>query len=63
NHSIRTSFDDGKTWPNRVLLDIGRGAGYPSLSRADRGHVGIVYEGSGAKLVYQRVSLKDLMGR
>lgn len=63
NHSIRTSFDDGKTWPSRVLLDIGRGAGYPSLSRADRDHVGIVYEGSGAKLVYQRVSLKDLMRR
>ena len=63
HHSIRTSFDDGMTWPKRVLLDIGRGAGYPSLSRADDNHVGIVYEGSGAKLVYQRLSLKDLMGR
>ena len=63
HHSIRTSFDDGMTWPKRVLLDIGGGAGYPSLSRADDNHVGIVYEGSGAKLVYQRLSLKDLMGR
>ena len=63
HHSIRTSFDDGMTWPRRLLLDIGRGAGYPSLSRAGRSHVGIVYEGSGAKLVYQRLSLDDLLGR
>ncbi|MFP6702643.1 MAG: exo-alpha-sialidase [Planctomycetaceae bacterium] len=63
HHSIRTSFDDGMTWPRRVLLDIGRGAGYPSLSRAGGKHVGIVYEGSGAKLVYQRLSLDDLLGR
>ena len=52
HHSIRVSFDDGMTWPRRVLLDIGRGAGYPSLSRAGKRHVGLVYEGSGAKLVW-----------
>ncbi len=63
HHSIRTSFDDGKSWPRRLLLDVGRGAGYPSLTRADDKHVGIVYEGSGAKLVFQRVSLRDLAGR
>ncbi|MEO1995013.1 MAG: exo-alpha-sialidase [Planctomycetaceae bacterium] len=62
-HSIRTSFDDGMTWPRRLLLDIGGGAGYPSLSRAGSDHMGIVYEGSGAKLVYQRLSRNDLLGR
>ncbi|MBQ16703.1 MAG: sialidase [Planctomycetaceae bacterium] len=62
HHSIRTSFDDGMTWPHRLLLDVGRGAGYPSLSRVDRDHVGLVYEGSGAKLVFERLSLRELVG-
>ena len=63
HHSIRVSFDDGMTWPRRVLLDIGRGAGYPSLSRAGKRHVGLVYEGSGAKLVFERFHIDELTGR
>jgi len=62
HHSIRTSFDEGMTWPHRRLLDIGRGAGYPSLSRVDRDHVGLVYEGSGAKLVFERLAIGELTG-
>ncbi len=63
HHSIRVSFDDGVTWPeeNRTLLDEFRGAGYPSLSRVDDTHVGIVYEGSQADLVFERLSLKELL--
>src|SRR5207253_1378226 len=53
HHTIQVSFDDGMTWPSshRLLLDEGRGAGYPSLSRIDDEHVGIVYEGSQSHLV------------
>jgi sialidase-1 len=59
HHSIQVSFDEGKTWPEegRMLLDEGRGAGYPSLTRIDNQHVGIVYEGSGSHLVFEKLSI------
>ena len=65
HHSIQVSFDEGKTWPakNRLLLDEGRGAGYPSLTRVDDRHVGIVYEGSGAHLVFERIPIDTLVKR
>ena len=63
HHTIQVSFDDGRTWPesHHRLLDEGRGAGYPSLTRVDDGHVGIVYEGSQAHLVFEKLSLDELM--
>ena len=44
HHSIQVSFDDGRTWPEkyRLLLDEGRSNGYPSMTRIDASHVGIV---------------------
>jgi sialidase-1 len=63
HHSIQVSFDDGKTWPetHRRLLDEGRGAGYPSLTRVDEKHVGIGYEGSQAHLMFERFSIEELV--
>jgi sialidase-1 len=63
HHSIQVSFDEGRTWPetHRLLLDEGRGAGYPSLSRVDDKHIGIVYEGSGAHLVFERIPIEELL--
>lgn len=63
HHTVQVSFDDGLTWPDshHWLLDEGRGAGYPSLSRVDRDHVGIVYEGSQAHLVFQKLPIIDLL--
>lgn len=63
HHSIQVSFDEGKTWPKeyRLLLDEGRGAGYPSLSRIDSKHIGIVYEGSGSHLVFEKISIDELL--
>jgi sialidase-1 len=65
HHSIQVSFDEGKTWPekHRLLLDEGRGAGYPSLSRVDDKHIGIVYEGSGSHLVFEKISIDELLNR
>jgi sialidase-1 len=63
HHSIQVSLDDGETWPegHRLLLDEGRGAGYPSLSRVDDRHIGIVYEGSGSHLVFEKISIDELL--
>ena len=63
HHTVQASFDDGQTWPDshHWLLDEGRGAGYPSLTRVDRDHVGIVYEGSQAHLVFEKLPIKDLL--
>ena len=65
HHSIQVSFDEGRTWPEkyRLLLDEGRGNGYPSLSRIDDQHIGIVYEGSQAYLVFEKLSLDELLKR
>lgn len=63
HHTLQVSFDDGRTWPksHHLLLDEGRGAGYPSLTRVDARHVGVVYEGSQAHLVFERFSLEELL--
>jgi sialidase-1 len=65
NHTIQVSFDDGRTWPPEfhVLLDQGLGWGYPSMSRIDDKHVGIVYAGSQADLTFQVLSLDELLRR
>jgi len=63
HQTIQVSFDEGRTWPEKhhLLLDEGRGAGYPSLTRIDDRHVGIVYEGSQAHLVFEKVPLAELL--
>jgi sialidase-1 len=63
HHIVQVSFDDGATWPDshHWLLDEGRGTGYPSLTRVDREHVGIVYEGSQAHLVFEKLPIRDLV--
>ncbi len=65
HHSIQVSFDDGNTWPAkyRLLLDEGRGRGYPSISRIDDKHFGIVYEGSQADLVFEKIALDEMLQR
>ncbi|MFO0429012.1 MAG: exo-alpha-sialidase [Planctomyces sp.] len=62
HHTIQVSTDDGRTWPDahHLLLDEGRGAGYPSMTQIDDQQVGIVYEGSQAHLVFQRFRIDDL---
>ena len=65
HHTIKISLDDGMTWPEeyQILLDEGRGRGYPSISRVDDQHIGIVYEGSQADLVFEKLSLDELLKR
>ena len=63
HQTIQVSFDDGKTWPeaHHLLLDEGLGAGYPSLTRVDDDHVGIVYEGSQSHLVFEKFPIDELL--
>ncbi len=63
--TIKMSTDDGKTWPEKywLLLDEGRGRGYPSMTRIDDEHIGILYEGSQADLVFEKVHINELINR
>lgn len=65
HHTLKVSFDEGMTWPEEyhLLLDVGGGAGYPSLTRIDEQHVGLVYEGSQSHLVFEKFSLGELLRR
>jgi len=61
--TIQASLDQGETWPakNRRLLDEGRGKGYSSLVAIDGETIGILYESSRAKLVFQKLPLATLI--
>ncbi|MCA9010841.1 MAG: exo-alpha-sialidase [Planctomycetaceae bacterium] len=63
HHTLQISFDDGQSWPSshHLLLDEGRGAGYPSITQIDAEHIGIVYEGSQAHLVFEKIALAELL--
>ena len=60
--SIQASQDYGLTWEarHRVMLDEATSAGYSCLTMIDAETVGILYEGSGAHLVFQRIPLYEL---
>ncbi|HEC44750.1 MAG TPA: exo-alpha-sialidase [Bacteroides sp.] len=63
--TVKVSTDDGMTWPeeNWLLLDQGRGRGYPSMTQIDGQHIGVLYEGSQADLVFEKVHIDEIMDR
>lgn len=61
NITLKVSKDDAEAWERKVLLDEGRGRGYSCMTSVDEDTIGILYESSQADLVFQRVSLKDLL--
>jgi sialidase-1 len=60
--TIKVSFDNGNTWPeeNWLLLDEGTGNGYSCITGIDDNNIGILYEGSQANLVFQKIPVQDL---
>lgn len=64
NMTIKVSFDDGKTWPEKywLLLDEKKGRGYSCLTSIDEQTIGILYESSQADMVFQKISLKEIIG-
>ena len=63
--TMKVSWDDGQTWPEEfhLLLDEGQGRGYPSLTSIDQNTIGILYEGSQADLVFQRIKTSELFNQ
>lgn len=61
--TIKVSFDDGKTWPEKywMELDEGRGAGYSCITTIDENTIGILYEGSRAQMTFQKIDVSDLL--
>lgn len=61
--TLKLSFDDGMTWPKKhwLMLDEWGGAGYSCITSIDEHTLGIVYEGSGAHLVFQQIHLDELL--
>jgi sialidase-1 len=61
--TIKVSYDDGKTWSatKKILLDEGKSRGYSCLTSIDHDTIGILYESSQADMVFQKVSLKELL--
>jgi sialidase-1 len=63
NMTIKLSKDMGDSWPeeNQLLLDEGRGRGYSCMTSIDEETIGILYEGSQADLIFQKIKIKDLL--
>lgn len=61
--TIKVSLDDGLTWPEKfwLLLDSGKGRGYSCLTSINEQTIGILYEGSQADMVFQKISLDELL--
>lgn len=61
--TIKVSYDDGKTWVanKKILLDEGKSRGYSCLISIDNDTIGILYESSEADMVFQQISLKELL--
>lgn len=61
--TLKLSFDNGMTWPEKywLTLDDWGGFGYSCITSIDEDTLGIVYEGSGAQLVFQQIRWKDLL--
>ncbi len=57
------SFDGGKTWPAKkcILVDEGKGWGYSCLTSMDEHTIGILYEGSGSDLVFQKIDIRSML--
>ncbi len=79
HQTIQVSLDQGLTWPKKfhLLLDEGLGKGYPSITKIDNQHIGIVYEGSQSTsrdkerinsrpnsiLAFEKITLDELLKR
>ena len=63
NITIKTSFDEGKTWPVANQLELYEEGcyGYSCMTVVDENHIGILYEGS-AELYYEKININELLG-
>lgn len=61
--TMKCSFDEGLTWPksNWLEVDEGQGSGYSCMVSLDNDTIGVLYEGSGACLVFQRIKIAEII--
>ena len=61
--TLKASLDEGQTWPEeyQILLDEGYGFGYPNLTMVNDSTIGVLYEGSQAHMVFQKILLTELI--
>lgn len=61
--TIKTSFDDGLTWPESywLLIDEWNGNGYSCLTSIDEHTLGVLYEGSQADMTFMQIPVTDLL--
>lgn len=61
--TIKVSFDDGLTWPEKywMELDEGKGAGYSCLTSINENTIGILYEGSQAHMTFQTIDVSGFL--
>lgn len=61
--TLQVSTDDGMTWPSEkhILLDELSGRGYSCITSIDENTIGVLYEGSQAQLIFQQLSIKDII--
>lgn len=59
NFSLQISYDDGLTWPKKILFDEKLGRGYSSISVLGDS-LCILYEGSKSDLFFQKIKLSEL---
>lgn len=62
NMTIKTSLDDGKTWPSEYQVELyaPAGYGYSCLTMVDDDTIGILYEGT-KELYFQKVPVRDIL--
>lgn len=59
--TIQYSLDDGLSWEKGPLLDELSSRGYSCLSSIDENTIGILYESSQADMVFQAISMNDII--
>lgn len=61
--TLKCSLDEGMSWPEEMWLELDEfwGYGYSCMISIDNDTIGIVYEGSGACLVFQRIKISDIV--
>ena len=61
--TIKVSEDGGLSWPEKfhTLIDAGSGRGYPTVTAINENILGVLYEGSQADLVFQRIKFSELL--
>ena len=63
NFTLKCSIDDGMSWPEELWIqfDCKSGNGYSCMSSIDNDTIGILYEGSGANLVFQQFKVTEII--